>query len=105
MPRRTAFDPLSAALRLLSFRARSTFELIERLKEKGFSPAAIGPAIEHLSEAGYLNDEAFAREHRVIASSDVRRLARAARRHLAVGQDQAPPRKEGKRRRKEAKGD
>ncbi|MBI3919452.1 MAG: malonyl-CoA decarboxylase [Betaproteobacteria bacterium] len=51
------------------------------------------------------NHEAFAREHRVIASSDVRRLARAARRHLSAGQDQAPPRKEGKRRRKEAKED
>ena len=72
MPRRTAFDPLSAALRLLSFRARSTFELIERLKEKGFSPAAIGPAIEHLSEAGYLNDEAFARE---LVSTRVRNKA------------------------------
>jgi malonyl-CoA decarboxylase len=51
------------------------------------------------------NHEAFAREHRVIASSDVRRFARAARRHLLVGQDQSPQRKDGKRKKKDAKED
>ena len=50
------------------------------------------------------NHEAFAREHRVIASSDVRRLARAARGTL-IQQDQQPLRKEGRRKRKDAKDD
>jgi malonyl-CoA decarboxylase len=44
------------------------------------------------------NHEAFARENRVIAAPDVRRLARAARRNLPL---RAPvQRKEGKRRKK-----
>jgi len=47
------------------------------------------------------NHEAFAREQRVIASADVRRLARAARRLLPAGPEQ-PPRKEGRRKKRDA---
>jgi malonyl-CoA decarboxylase len=50
------------------------------------------------------NHEAFAREHRVIASADVRRLARGARDTL-IPQDQQSSRKDGKRKRKDAKAD
>ena len=49
------------------------------------------------------NHEAFARENRVIASPDVRRLARAARRNLPLRT--TAQRKDVKRRKKEDKGD
>jgi malonyl-CoA decarboxylase len=48
------------------------------------------------------NHEAYAREHRVIASADVRRLARAARRHLPARPEQQPLRKEARRKKKDA---
>jgi malonyl-CoA decarboxylase len=52
------------------------------------------------------NHEAFAREHRVIASSDVRRLARTARRLLAeASRGDEPHRREGRRRKKGARED
>lgn len=54
-------DALSAALRLLGVRQRSVFELAGKLKDKGFSSDDIDRTVERLLEAGYLNDEAFAR--------------------------------------------
>jgi malonyl-CoA decarboxylase len=47
------------------------------------------------------NHEAYAREHRVVASADVRRLARAARRHLPPRAEQQPGRKEARRKKKD----
>ncbi len=55
-------DAGSAALNLLSYRARSTQELREKLEEKGFEPSEIKKTIDRLTGAGYLNDEDFARE-------------------------------------------
>lgn len=55
-------DAGSAALNLLSYRARSTRELREKLEEKGFEPSEIKKTIDWLTGAGYLNDEDFARE-------------------------------------------
>lgn len=55
-------DAWSAALNLLSYRARSTQELREKLEEKGFEPSEIKKTIDRLTGAGYLNDEDFARE-------------------------------------------
>lgn len=49
------------AYRLLSYRQRSTGEITQRLKAKGFSSKAIGKTVKYLSELDYLNDENFAR--------------------------------------------
>jgi len=62
-------DALDAALRLLGVRQRSVFELAGKLKDKGFSGDDIDRAIERLKEAGYLDDEAFAK---ALASSRAR---------------------------------
>jgi regulatory protein len=61
-PKKFSADPIAAALRLLSYRARSVYELTERLKSKGFTPAEIDSTVEYLKEADYLNDEKFASE-------------------------------------------
>jgi len=54
-------DALNAALRLLGVRQRSVFELAGKLKDKGFTRDDIDRTVERLKEAGYLNDEAFAK--------------------------------------------
>lgn len=50
-----------SALRLLSYRERTVKELKGRLLEKGFFEDEIGEVIAHLTDAGYLNDERYAR--------------------------------------------
>jgi regulatory protein len=50
-----------AALRLLARRGRSSKELSNRLKDKGFSPETIRQTIERLEELGYLDDLRLAR--------------------------------------------
>jgi regulatory protein len=50
----------NAGLSLLGYRARSTGELETRLRQKGFSPAAITAAIAKLEGWHYLDDEEFA---------------------------------------------
>lgn len=49
------------AYRLLSFRSRSTSEIIRKLKTKGIDPQIIEQTIAVLSEYNYLNDDKFAR--------------------------------------------
>ena len=49
-----------ASFRLLSYRARSTKELSERLKRKGFPGEIINRVISRLKEINYLNDLEFA---------------------------------------------
>ena len=49
-----------AALRKLSYRPRSSAEVTDNLREKGFGDAAIKEAVEHLAKIGYINDDAFA---------------------------------------------
>jgi len=49
-----------AALRLLSVRARSSYELRSRLLEKGFPRQEVSSAVAWLQERGYLNDQEFA---------------------------------------------
>ena len=51
----------NCAYKLLSYRPRSTKEITQRLKDKGFTPKAICKTIEYLSELNYLNDENFAK--------------------------------------------
>lgn len=50
------------ALRLLSFRARSSFELAMRLRRKGYDQEIADRVCERLRDAGLVDDEAFARE-------------------------------------------
>ncbi|MEK6759622.1 MAG: regulatory protein RecX [Deltaproteobacteria bacterium] len=54
-------EALSTALRYLSTRPRSVFEVRERLSKKGFSPADIEKTIDSLTLAGYLDDTKFGR--------------------------------------------
>ncbi len=47
--------------KLLSYRQRSTKEINERLKKRGFAPRVIKQTIEYLSQLQFLNDESFAK--------------------------------------------
>lgn len=51
----------SAALSLLSARARSRRELKDRLRRKDFPPGVVADCLDALEEAGWLDDAAFAR--------------------------------------------
>ena len=51
-----------AALRYLSFRARTRQEVEERLREKGFDENAVHRAVERLEELRLIDDAEFARE-------------------------------------------
>ncbi|MCS7038020.1 MAG: regulatory protein RecX [Anaerolineae bacterium] len=53
-----AFDH---AVRLLSIRPRSRFEIESRLRSEGLGAAAIAAALARLERLGYLDDAAFAR--------------------------------------------
>lgn len=50
-----------AALRLLTYRARSEGEIRVRLAQKGIGPDVIGEEVARLREVGLLDDAAFAR--------------------------------------------
>lgn len=60
MPKKK-IDAIGAALRLISYRERSTAELVTRLADKGYDSAEIDAAVERLRTLGYLDDERFAR--------------------------------------------
>ncbi|MDD5746766.1 MAG: regulatory protein RecX [Candidatus Omnitrophica bacterium] len=64
------------ALRLLKVRPRSRRELTERLGRKNFSPEIIGSVIGLYAQAGYINDEQFAR---LWVASRMRQRPRAKR--------------------------
>ena len=51
-----------ASFRLLAVRARSTAELEQRLKQKGFLPETISTTLGDLKAKGYLDDGQFARQ-------------------------------------------
>ncbi|ANQ54084.1 RecX family transcriptional regulator [Thermosipho sp. 1063] len=53
-------NPLSDALRLLKYRARSEMEIKTRLKSKGYSTCEIEEVVLQLKEKGFLDDEKFA---------------------------------------------
>jgi len=48
------------ALNLLSYRARSEREIMERMQQKGYESSVIEDTIAYLKEQGYLDDYAFA---------------------------------------------
>jgi regulatory protein len=53
-------DIKTAALKLLSYRARSRKEMAEKLQRKGFDSAQIDDVINFLETAGLINDKALA---------------------------------------------
>lgn len=56
-----ADQAVQAALRFLDARPRSSAEIHERLRRKGFAPEFITAAIERLEQLGLVDDAAFAR--------------------------------------------
>lgn len=61
-----------AAVRLLEVRPRSRRELSDRLRQKGFDPTTISAVTLRLSEAGLIDDDAFATyliEQRMLTAS------------------------------------
>lgn len=55
-------DAVNAALKFLSYRARSGREVIEKLGKKGFPEPIIGAALNYLIDGGYINDKKFAED-------------------------------------------
>lgn len=58
-----AWRAREAALRLLSYRARSRQEARRRLYQKGFPAEVVEPCVARLTEEGLLDDESFARTY------------------------------------------
>src|SRR5260221_10922272 len=59
-----AADPAAcreAALRLLERTRRTRSDLARRLRDKGYTPAAIGSVLDRLAEVGLLDDAEYAR--------------------------------------------
>lgn len=52
----------TAAVRLLASRARTRADLEQRLRSKGLDPEAVTQALDDLARAGYVDDEAYARQ-------------------------------------------
>ncbi len=53
-------DPFTVALRLLTYRDRSTTELAGKLRDRSFDNREIESVLNRCLELGYLNDERFA---------------------------------------------
>ena len=58
-----AHRAFNAAMSLLSHRARTEFEMRQRLSRKGFNKEAVDDAIRRLHDRAYLDDRGFAREY------------------------------------------
>lgn len=52
---------MGRALNLLGYRARSTGELVQRLRRHGYAEETVEAVVSRLRELGYLDDEEFAR--------------------------------------------
>ncbi|MBE0598656.1 MAG: regulatory protein RecX [Desulfuromonadales bacterium] len=74
----TADSLMAAALRLLAVRDRTTVELAERLRQRGFAEEAIATALERCRDFGYLDDAHFARERARILRRDGRAVGEKA---------------------------
>ena len=74
------YDTREAALRLLSYRARSVRELRDRLLRKDLDPARVDRILAALRDGGVLDDAAFSEMH---AREAVRLRPRGRRRLLA----------------------
>ncbi|MGH2812851.1 MAG: regulatory protein RecX [Actinomycetota bacterium] len=83
LPAEAAYDrALDRALRLLGERARSRFEVRERLRRAGFSDGIVERVDARLVELDILDDAAFARDWLDLAVGARGRALRAARRDL-----------------------
>lgn len=66
-------NPITLALRFLSFRERTEYEMREKLQAKdAYSKEVVDETIEYLTEADYLNDSRFAA---TLAESRIRNKA------------------------------
>jgi regulatory protein len=85
--RLAGIEPRSArdrAVRLLTYRERSSVDLRERLTEDGYLPETVAGVVERLTSVGLVDDERFARSF-ARSLTQVRRLGRSrAARELAV---------------------
>jgi regulatory protein len=73
-----ASDPFAVALRLLTGRDRSCFELRQRLKQRGFSEVSIDDTIQRCLDYGYLDDQRFANSKARILISSGKAVGRRA---------------------------
>jgi len=55
-----ASDPFAVALRILTYRDRSTSELAKKLRDRGFSRDETEATVDRCRELGYLDDKRFA---------------------------------------------
>lgn len=53
-------DPLNDALRFIRYRARSEWEVENKLRQRGYSQEVIQKTISTLKEKGFIDDEKFA---------------------------------------------
>ncbi|MBM3322918.1 hypothetical protein FJY69_05530 [candidate division WOR-3 bacterium] len=57
-----SYQARNYAFLLLSYKARTTAELSQRLTRKGFPPETIRETLDRLAELGMVNDEGYARQ-------------------------------------------
>ncbi len=53
-------DPFNISLRFIKFRARSEWEVANKLRHYGFSEEVISETLKKLKEKGFIDDEKFA---------------------------------------------
>jgi regulatory protein len=81
---------LDTALRYLSYRPRSEWEMRKYLEKRGFSPSSVGAVLLSLREQGLLNDVAFAefwKTNRESFSPRGRVMLRSELRRKGIAQD------------------
>jgi regulatory protein len=73
---------MTRALNALGYRARTKYELRERLLQAGYAGETVGEVLARLEELGYLDDEGFARDlvHAEARKYGPRRIHRDLRR-------------------------
>ncbi len=80
MPKTNNKSATEKAMDLLLFKARTQYELRNKLKEKGYSDSEIDEAVDYVSSFGYLNDKTYA-EQFVISNASQKSIS-AMRREL-----------------------
>ncbi len=81
---------IQAALRLLSFRAWSEQELVERLRRRGFAAKVVARVVQDLTSRGLMDDWAFASERartRVLSHHVGPRRLKEDLRHKGVAEE------------------
>ena len=81
---------LDTALRYLSYRPRSEWEIRKYLEKRGFSPSSVGAVLLSLREQGLLNDVAFAefwKTNRESFSPRSQAMLRSELRRKGIAQD------------------